>query len=128
MCIYTEQHGVPTIAKQRLDYGPTMCILNNRVIALLGLTAYLCACPAYADLALANAKNCTSCHAIDKKIVGPAYRDVADKYRGNTAAPARLVTKVMQGGGGVWGAVKMPSNPQISEVEAKKLVAWILSQ
>jgi len=105
-----------------------MRILNNHTVALLGLGVCWLSCPAYADLALANAKNCTSCHAIDKKIVGPAYRDVANKYRGDRTAPARLVTKVMQGGGGVWGVVKMPSNPQISEADAKKLVTWVLSQ
>lgn len=81
-----------------------------------------------ADLALATAKNCMSCHHIDKKVVGPSYRDVAARYRDDKAAPERLVTKVMQGGGGVWGVVKMPSNPQLSEAETKKLVAWILSQ
>jgi cytochrome c len=81
-----------------------------------------------ADQALATAKNCLACHNIDRKVVGPAYKDVAAKYRGDKTAPARLVAKVMEGGGGVWGVVKMPSNPQVSEAEAKKLVAWILSQ
>ena len=84
--------------------------------------------PAAADLALASAKNCMSCHHIDKKVVGPAYKDVAAKYRNDKTAAARLATKVMEGGGGVWGVVKMPSNPQVSEAEAKKLVAWVLSQ
>jgi cytochrome c len=84
--------------------------------------------PAMADLALATAKNCLACHNMDKKVVGPAYKDVAAKYRGDKSAPARLATKVMEGGGGVWGVVKMPSNPQVSEAEAKKLVAWVLSQ
>lgn len=84
--------------------------------------------PALADLALATAKNCMACHNIDKKVVGPAYKDVAAKYRGDKAATARLAAKVMEGGGGVWGVVKMPSNPQVSEAEAKKLVTWVLSQ
>ena len=81
-----------------------------------------------ADQALAAAKNCLACHNIDKKVVGPSYKDVAAKYRGDKTAAARLVTKVMQGGGGVWGVVKMPSNPQVNEAEARKLVAWVLSQ
>ena len=81
-----------------------------------------------ADQALATAKNCLACHNIDRKVVGPAYKDVAAKYRGDKTASARLVAKVMEGGGGVWGVVKMPSNPQDTETEAKKLVAWILSQ
>jgi cytochrome c len=83
--------------------------------------------PALADLALATAKNCMSCHNVDKKVVGPAYKDVAAKYRDDKGAPARLATKVMEGGGGVWGVVKMPSNPQVNESEAKQLVTWILS-
>ena len=81
-----------------------------------------------ADQTLAAAKNCLACHNIDKKVVGPSYKDVAAKYRGDKAASSRIVTKVMEGGGGVWGVVKMPSNPQVSEAEAKKLVAWVLSQ
>ena len=81
-----------------------------------------------ADQALAAAKNCLACHNIDRKVVGPAYKDVAAKYRGDKTAPARLAAKIMEGGGGVWGVVKMPSNPQVSEAEAKKLVAWVLSQ
>jgi cytochrome c len=93
----------------------------------------VCACallplPVLADQALATAKNCMACHNIDKKVVGPAYKDVAAKYRGDKNASARLTAKVMEGGGGVWGVVKMPSNPQVSEAEAKKLVAWVLSQ
>lgn len=95
------------------------------------LLAALCALSpltALADQALATARNCMSCHNLDKKVVGPAFKDVAAKYRADKTAPARLATKVMEGGGGVWGVVKMPSNPQVSEAEAKKLVAWILSQ
>lgn len=95
---------------------------------LLVSTGLLLSFPAAADLALATSKNCMACHNIDKKVVGPAYKDVAAKYRGDKTAPARLATKVMEGGGGVWGVVKMPSNPQVREAEARKLVAWILSQ
>ena len=83
--------------------------------------------PCIADPGLAAAKNCLACHNIDKKVVGPAYRDVAAKYRGDKTAASRLVAKVMEGGGGVWGVVKMPANPQVNEAEAKKLVAWVLS-
>jgi cytochrome c len=100
-------------------------------LALKLLIASSCAIaslPAMADVALAQAKNCMACHSIERKIVGPAYKEVAAKYRGDKTASVRLVTKVIEGGGGVWGIVKMPSNPQISEAEAKKLVAWVLSQ
>lgn len=103
--------------------------MNRRGPQLLLITAcLLSALPARADLALATAKNCMSCHNIDKKVVGPSFKEVAARYRADKTAPARLVAKVMQGGGDVWGVVKMPSNPQLSEAEAKKLVAWVLSQ
>jgi cytochrome c len=95
---------------------------------LLLAAGLLAPLPGLADQALAAAKNCLACHNVDKKVVGPAYKDVAAKYRGDKTAPARLATKVMEGGGGVWGVVKMPSNPQVSEAEARKLVAWVLSQ
>ena len=78
--------------------------------------------------ALAKAKNCMACHAIDKKLVGPAYKDVAAKYKGDKAAADKLATKVIKGGSGVWGAMPMPANPQVNEAEAKQLVAWVLSQ
>ncbi|MDE2416551.1 MAG: c-type cytochrome [Burkholderiales bacterium] len=94
----------------------------------LSATALFTVSPAFADLALATSKNCMACHAIDKKLVGPAYKDVAAKYKGDKAAADRLAAKVMKGGGGVWGQVPMPANPQVNEAEAKKLVAWVLSQ
>jgi cytochrome c len=81
-----------------------------------------------ADEALAKAKNCLACHQVDKKVVGPAYKEVAAKYKGDKAAPAKLADKVVKGGSGVWGPVAMPPNPQVTPDEAKKLVAWILSQ
>jgi len=84
------------------------------------------AAPAMASKELAQAKNCLACHAVDNKVVGPAFKDVAAKYAGNQAAAATLAAKVMAGGGGVWGAIPMPANPQVKEPEAKKLVAWIL--
>jgi len=77
---------------------------------------------------LAQQKNCMACHAIDKKLVGPAYKDVAAKYAGQKDAVDKLAQKVMKGGSGVWGAVPMPANPQVNEAEAKQLVTWVLSQ
>jgi len=84
--------------------------------------------PALADQALATSKNCMACHAVDKKLVGPAYKVVAAKYAGDKSAADKLVGKVMKGGAGVWGPIPMPANPQVNEAEAKKLVAWILAQ
>jgi cytochrome c5 len=77
--------------------------------------------------ALMQKDGCAACHAVDKKIVGPAYTDVAAKYKGDAAAPARLVQKVKSGGTGVWGQVPMPPNPQVSDDDVKALVSWILT-
>jgi cytochrome c len=82
---------------------------------------------AHANADLAQKKNCMACHAIDKKLVGPAYKDVAAKYAGQADAVGKLSAKVMKGGSGVWGPVPMPANPQVSDAEAKQLVQWILT-
>ncbi len=91
------------------------------------LAAVFSALPAWADPALAASKNCMACHAMDRKVVGPAYKDVAKKYAGQKDAADKLAAKIMKGGSGVWGAIPMPANPQVNEAEAKKLAAWVLS-
>ena len=80
-----------------------------------------------ADEALAKAKNCMSCHAVDKKLVGPAYKDVAAKYKGDAGAAEALAAKVKAGGKGVWGQIPMPPN-NVTPEEAKKLATWVLTQ
>ena len=82
---------------------------------------------ASANLDMAKAKNCTACHAVDKKLIGPAFKDVAAKYANDKEALARLSKKVREGGGGVWGQVPMPANPQVNPDEATTLVKWVLS-
>lgn len=99
----------------------------KRALLLLALTSAI-AGPAMADQALATAKNCMACHAVDKKLVGPAYKEVAAKYAGQAGAADKLAIKIMKGGSGVWGPVPMPANAQVNEAEAKKLAAWVLSQ
>ncbi len=94
---------------------------------LFTMTAMAAAGPALANADLAKKKNCMACHAVDTKLVGPAYKDVAAKYAGNKDAAATLVQKVLKGGAGVWGPVPMPANAQVNEAEAKQLVAWVLS-
>jgi cytochrome c len=79
-----------------------------------------------ASEALAKSKGCLGCHGIDNKILGPAYKDVAKKYSGEADAADKLAEKVMKGGGGVWGQMPMPPNPQVNADEAKQLVQWIL--
>ena len=88
----------------------------------------IAAVPAFANQQLAQQKNCMACHAIDKKLVGPAYKDGAAKYAGQKDAVDKLALKVMKGGAGTWGAVPMPANPQVNEAEAKTLVQWVLQQ
>ncbi|WP_338766282.1 c-type cytochrome [Massilia sp. METH4] len=83
---------------------------------------------AMANADLAKAKNCMACHAVANKLVGPAYKDVAAKYAGQKDAEAKLVTKIIKGGSGVWGAIPMPANPQVSEADARTLAKWILAQ
>ncbi|RZL03026.1 MAG: c-type cytochrome [Rubrivivax sp.] len=95
-------------------------LLASTSLALLAL-------PALASQELAQKKACMACHQIDKKVVGPAYLDVAKKYKGQKDAEAKLVQKVLKGGGGVWGTMPMPANPQVTEAEAKQLVKWILA-
>jgi cytochrome c len=103
----------------------------NRKFAVAALVA---ACgmltigaPAFASAELAKQKNCLACHAIDKKLVGPAYKDIAAKHKADKNAQATLVKKVREGGVGVWGQIPMPANPQVNEQEAQTLVKWILS-
>ncbi len=101
--------------------------MMKRTLITLAMTLSVAA-PAMADQALATSKNCMACHAVDKKLVGPSFKDVAAKYAGQKGATDKLAAKVMKGGSGVWGPVPMPANPQVSEAEAKKLVDWVLAQ
>ena len=96
--------------------------------SLFLLIAALAAGPAFANAELATKKNCMACHAVDKKLVGPAYKEVAAKYEGQKDAVDKLTQKVLKGGSGVWGAVPMPANAQVTPAEAKQLVEWVLTQ
>jgi cytochrome c len=96
--------------------------------AVAGAAALGLAAPAYADAELARAKNCMACHAVDKKLIGPSYKDVALKYGSDKNAVPMLAKKVREGGVGVWGQIPMPANPQVSAEEATKLVNWLLGQ
>jgi cytochrome c len=98
------------------------------LLSLIFAASAVVAGPAFANADLAQKKNCMACHAVDKKLVGPAYKDVSAKYAGQKDAVDKLAAKVIKGGAGVWGPVPMPANPAVSEAEAKQLVQWILSQ
>ena len=95
--------------------------------AFLALAAVQLSAPAAAQEALAKKHNCLVCHSVDKKVVGPAYKDVAAKYRNDKTAEAKLDEKVKKGGVGVWGQVPMPPNSTVPDADIKALVKWILS-
>ena len=100
----------------------------KRLALILTVAAALPASlPAQAQEELAKKHACLACHAVDKKVVGPAYKEVANKYRGNAKAEAMLVEKVKKGSSGVWGPVPMPPNANVSDADAHTLVKWILS-
>ena len=95
------------------------------LLAIASLTGIFLANPALADEALAKKHNCLACHAVDKKVVGPAYKDIAAKYKGQSVA-AKLEEKVKKGGVGAWGQIPMPPNAAVPDADIKKLVDWIL--
>jgi len=101
--------------------------MKSSLITLATLAALFAASGAQANADLAQKKNCMACHALDKKLVGPAYKDVAAKYAKDKDAVAKLSEKIIKGGSGVWGPVPMPANTQVNEAEAKQLAQWVLS-
>jgi cytochrome c len=100
-------------------------MMNIKYIGALTL-ALLIAPAAQASEELAKKYNCLACHQMDKKLVGPAYQDVAAKYKGQADAPAKLAAKVKAGGTGVWGQIPMPPNPTVPDADITALVTWIL--
>jgi cytochrome c len=101
--------------------------MKSITVAAMASLMMVSAGQAVADEALAKAKNCMTCHSVDTKLVGPAYKDIAAKYKGDAGAAAKLAAKVKAGGKGVWGESPMPPN-NLSDDEAAKLVAWVLSK
>ncbi len=106
--------------------------MKIRAIALLAAAAVAVSfqTPVFADPALATAKNCMACHAVDKKMVGPSYKAVSEKYAADAGAVKMLAEKIQKGstpGKGNWGPVPMPANPQVTEAEATKLAAWVMT-
>lgn len=99
--------------------------MKKTILLAAGLA--LAAAPAFANEELAKKNACTACHAVDKKLVGPAYKEVAKKYAGDKTAQAKLEEKVKKGGVGVWGQVPMPPNANVKDEDIKTLVKWVLS-
>ena len=102
-----------------------MKVLHTTLAAAVAAGALLAA-PVHADEALAKKHNCLACHTIDKKSVGPSYKEIAQKYKGQNVA-AKLEEKVKKGGQGVWGQIPMPPNATVPDADIKKLVAWVLA-
>ena len=97
----------------------------KHVVLVVGLIA---AFPALANEELAKKHACFACHTVDKKLVGPSYKDVAAKYRSDKDAPAKLAQKVKNGSQGVWGSIPMPPNSAVPDADINALVKWVLSQ
>ena len=101
--------------------------MKRVLLTIAALTAVAAASPAMADEAMAKAKNCMACHAVDKKLVGPAFVEVAKKYAGDKDAAKMLAAKVKGGTKGVWGQIPMPPNPNVKDADIDTLVKWILA-
>jgi len=97
-----------------------------KFVQILIGAAVLVSAPAFASKELAQKNACLACHTVDKKLVGPAYQDVAKKYAGQKDAEANLVKSIKAGGSGKWGPVPMPAQAALSDSDAKTLAAWIL--
>lgn len=78
-------------------------------------------------MTIARGNACMGCHAVDRKLVGPSFQQIAEKYKGDAQAPAKLALKVKKGGAGVWGSIPMPSHPAMSDADVKTVVAWVLA-
>ena len=102
--------------------SPAATLAQAAVLVLIA-----CAGAAQASPELAKARNCMNCHALDRKIVGPAFRDVAARYAGKAGAADVLAIKIVKGGGGAWGPVPMAANPALSAQEANTLATWVLT-
>lgn len=96
-------------------------------MGVVAASALLLAGAAQANEDLAKKSGCLACHATDKKLVGPSYKDIAAKYKGDAGAEAKLVKKVKEGGKGAWGEVPMPPNAAVKDDDIKTLVKWVLS-
>lgn len=101
----------------------------RQTLLVVAISAIVCV-PALAETGgeIAKRNNCLLCHAADKKLVGPGFKSIAEKYRGKAAAVVELRATVRGGGKGVWGPVVMPANPRLNDEELVTVVAWILAQ
>ena len=99
----------------------------KRLLLCIGFASAASTLPAHANEELAKKYACFACHSVDKKVVGPSYKEVAAKYRTDKTAEAKLVEKVKKGGTGVWGQTPMPPNGAVPDADLRALVKWVLS-
>jgi cytochrome c len=121
---------LPPSRLEKLENSTSFKEQSMKVAAFaLTLTAgALLSLPAQASEALAKKYMCMTCHTVDKKLVGPSYKDVAAKYKADKTAEAKLADKVKKGGVGVWGQIPMPPNDKVPDADIKAMVKWVLSQ
>lgn len=101
--------------------------MKRFILSMLAIACMASGSQVLANSDLAKAKNCMGCHALDKKVLGPAFRDVAIRYKGNKDAQDKLATSIAKGSAGVWGPIAMPANG-VSAAEAQTLAAWVMAQ
>lgn len=114
--------------------GMAMKRQTARAATALGLLALACmiaGTPAHADagdgVRVARSNACMGCHAVDRKLVGPSFMQIAERYKNDQQAVPKLVKKVKDGGSGVWGAIPMPAHPRMNDADAKSVVQWVLA-
>ncbi|CAN7245977.1 c-type cytochrome [Variovorax paradoxus] len=112
---------LPSIAIRRRSAAQ-----RTKHLLLFPLLSLVLCVPATADQGLATAKACMACHDVGKKLVGPSFRDIAGRYKGQVGAADALAGKIMKGSAGAWGSVPMPANAQVNAEEAKRLATWLL--
>ncbi|CAJ0703480.1 c-type cytochrome [Ralstonia holmesii] len=110
-----------------MKFAPTLAAAAVLAGLALSATPALATVDAARALSIANQNACMGCHAVDRKLVGPAYQDVAAKYKGDAGAQARLIKKVREGGMGNWGQIPMPANPKIADADLKTVIDWVLA-
>ena len=110
-----------------MKFAPTLAAASVLAGLALSATPALAAVDAARALSIANQNACMGCHAVDRKLVGPAYQDVAAKYKGDAGAQAKLIKKVREGGMGNWGQIPMPANPKIADADLKTVIDWVLA-
>jgi cytochrome c len=109
-------------------YNPRRSFMRKLVALSIAAGLMASAGSAFASAELLKKSNCTACHADDKKLVGPSYKDVAAKYKADPGAAAKLAKKIKAGGAGVWGPIPMPPHPQVSDADALTLAKYVLTK